>query len=319
MRFRIINDIKDENLLVAGRPLDAWTKDALKGLPEGNDALLIVKKYAPLLSAGYLENLAKTLRRSGARKAKSEVFTVIIPQGKGTLTIERFSTKRITEFSLPSVEKALYKKIALYWIGKGVKIPIIDNVYIDYGVRLEKGSIVYPFNILKGRSVVKENAVLYYSNVIDSSEIGKNSVVKASFVFDSRIGENCSVGPFAYLRQNAVIGDEVRVGDFVEIKNSRLRDRVKSAHLTYIGDADVGENTNVGCGTVFANYDGKTKHKTTVGKNVFIGCNTNLIAPLTVGDDSFIAGGSTVTEDVSDNTFVVARTRQTNKKKIQKK
>lgn len=319
MRFRIIYDIRDENLFVAGRTLDEWTKDALKGLNKGQDVVLIVKKYAPLLSAGYLERLAESLHRTGVQKAKAETFCLILPSGQGVKRVGHFVTKRITELSLPKVEKALYKKTALFWLSKGVKILSVDNVYIDYGVRLEKGSTVYPFNVLKGHSVVEENAVLFYSNVIESSIIGKNSVIKSSYVFDSRIGENCSVGPFAYLRQNAVIGNDVRVGDFVEIKNSRLCDRVKSAHLTYIGDAEVGECTNVGCGTVFANYDGKTKHKTLVGKNVFIGCNTNLIAPLSVGDDSFIAGGSTVTEDVQENTFVVARTRQTNKKRIQKK
>ena len=118
-----------------------------------------------------------------------------------------------------------------------------------------------------------------------------------------------SVGPYARLRR-ATIGEDCRVGDFVEVKNSTLENGVKAAHLSYIGDAAVGERTNVGCGTVFCNYDGKTKHKTTVGCDCFIGANTNLVAPLVVGDKAFIAAGTTVTRDVDEKTFTIGRVRQ---------
>ena len=315
MRFKIIYDVKDEDVLAAGRRLSDWTKSALSVLPEGKETIIVFKKYAPLVTVDYLTNLVRNLEEKFVKKAFSETFTLIMPKGTGAMRINDFVTKRVTPFTQTKIEKLLYRKIASYWIRKGVRILSVDGVYIDYGVRLEKGCTIYPFNSLKGRSVVKENAVLYYSNVITDSVIGKNSEIKASYIQDSVVGDDCTVGPFAYLRQNALIGNGVRVGDFVEIKNSRLGDGVKSAHLTYIGDAEVGENTNVGCGTVFANYDGKTKHKTTVGRNAFIGCNANLIAPLNIGDDCFIAGGSTVTDDVPSNTFAIARVKQTNKKK----
>ena len=123
-----------------------------------------------------------------------------------------------------------------------------------------------------------------------------------------------SVGPYARLR-GADVGEGCRIGDFVEVKASKLGGGVKAAHLAYIGDASVGEGTNIGCGSVFCNFDGKSKHSTRVGKNCFIGANANLVAPISVGDGAFIAAGTTLTEDVADNTFTVGRVRQNTKNK----
>ena len=141
---------------------------------------------------------------------------------------------------------------------------------------------------------------------------------RASVSPDAKVGKECYVGDFAVIEAGAVIGDGCRVGDYVEVKNSILRDGVKAAHLAYIGDAEVGEGTNIGCGTVFANYDGKFKHRTEVGKNVFVGCNANLIAPIKVGDGAFIAGGSTVTDDVPAGEICFGRARQVNRPKKRK-
>ena len=128
------------------------------------------------------------------------------------------------------------------------------------------------------------------------------------------MGSGVTVGPFAYVRPNSVIGDRVKLGDFVEIKNSRIGDGTKVAHLTYVGDSDVGKNVNFGCGTVTVNYDRAKKHRTVIEDDAFIGCNTDLVAPVTVGRGAYTAAGSTVTDDVPPQALAVARARQTNKR-----
>ena len=127
---------------------------------------------------------------------------------------------------------------------------------------------------------------------------------------DSSIDEGTTVGPFAYIRPNCNVGKNVRVGDFVELKNSNIGDGTKISHLTYVGDSDVGQNINFGCGTVTVNYDGKKKYRTVIEDNAFIGCNTNLVAPVKVGKGAYTAAGSTITEDVPENSLAIARERQ---------
>ena len=119
--------------------------------------------------------------------------------------------------------------------------------------------------------------------------------------------------PFAYVRPNSHIGKNIKVGDFVEIKNANIGDGTKISHLTYVGDADVGENVNFGCGTVIVNYDGQKKHRTTIGNNAFIGCNTNLVSPVTIEDNAYTAAGSTITKTVPENSLAIARAKQENK------
>lgn len=168
-----------------------------------------------------------------------------------------------------------------------------------------------PFTRIVGASEVFSGAVVAGS-YIEDSVIGRGASVTMSHIVGSTVGAGCSVGPFARLR-GAECGATCRIGDFVEVKNSVLGDGVKSAHLAYIGDADVGDGTNVGCGTVFCNYDGKRKHRTEVGKGCFLGANVNLIAPVSVGDGAFVAAGTTVTDDVEDEAFVIGRSRQLSK------
>jgi bifunctional UDP-N-acetylglucosamine pyrophosphorylase/glucosamine-1-phosphate N-acetyltransferase len=130
-------------------------------------------------------------------------------------------------------------------------------------------------------------------------------------VLDSKVGDNTTVGPYAYLRPGSIVGSGCRVGDFVEVKNAQIRDGAKVSHLSYIGDGEIGEKSNIGCGVVFVNYDGKTKQRTVVGKGVFVGCNANLVAPVTIGDGAYVAAGSTVTDDVEPDALCIARSRQT--------
>ena len=188
-----------------------------------------------------------------------------------------------------------------------------EHTYISPGTIVKKGAKIYPFVGLYGKTEIGEDAVIKSFSVLEDTSVGARTAVSYTYATGAAIGSDCTVGPFTTLRKGADIGNGCRIGDYVEIKNSRLKDGVKAAHLAYVGDAEVGEGTNIGCGTVFANYDGKTKHRTEVGKNAFIGCNANLIAPLKIGDGAFIAGGSTVTDDVPDGAICFGRARQANK------
>ncbi len=192
------------------------------------------------------------------------------------------------------------------------KYTILDplHTFIEDTVIIEEGVVVHPFTVVRGNSVLKKNSVVYSFSDVTDTVVGEGATVRSSYALGAVIGARSTVGPFATLRKDAVIGEDCRVGDYVEIKNATLGDGVKAAHLSYVGDATVGSGTNVGCGTVFANYNGKLKRRSQVGERVFIGCNANIIAPVNVGSDAFIAGGTTVTEDVPDGAFTIARVSQ---------
>ena len=183
----------------------------------------------------------------------------------------------------------------------------MQQYFLDDTVTVGDNVTIEPFAVVLGNTVLHDGCVVGSFSYISDAEIGCNTVVKSSRICDSKVGDNTTVGPYAHLRDGAVVDDNCRVGNFVEIKKINLHNGVKSIHLSYIGDADVGEKTNVGCGVIFVNYDGKTKHKTTVGKNCFIGCNSNLVAPLTVGDDCFIACDATLTDDLPSGAFAIGR------------
>ena len=183
----------------------------------------------------------------------------------------------------------------------------MSNYYIEDTVTVGDNVTIEPFAVVRGNTVLRDGCVIGSFSYINNSEIGENTVVKASRIENSVVGADCMVGPNAHLREHAVVGNGCRVGNFVEVKKSTLSDGVKASHLSYVGDAYVGKNTNIGCGVIFVNYDGHQKHKTTVGDNCFIGCNSNLVAPLYVGNDCFIACGTTVDKDVPDGAFSIGR------------
>lgn len=208
---------------------------------------------------------------------------------------------------------AFRKKIIRSHKNNGVVFTDENTVFIDFDVKICSLSTICPFVTLSGNTYIGKNTTIKEHSVVCDSNVGDRCSIRSCTIEDSIIGDDTTVGPYAYVRNASLIGNHCRVGDFVEIKNSFLSDNVKVAHLAYIGDAEVGENTNVGCGTVFCNYDGRKKHRTLVGKNVFIGANANLVAPLCIGDGAFIAAGSTVTRNVENGAFVIARSRQITK------
>lgn len=200
-----------------------------------------------------------------------------------------------------------YKDVCKKHIENGVNIIDVNSTYIEEHVVIGKGTVIYPNNVIEGNSVIGENVVIGPNNRIVDCKIGNGVDIQYSVLIESKVGEGARVGPFAYLRPNSVIGNNAKIGDFVEIKNSNIGDKTSVAHLTYIGDSDVGENVNFGCGTAVANYDGKNKHRCVIGDKCFIGCNTNLVAPVNLGEGVYTAAGTTVTKDAPDYSLVIGR------------
>ncbi len=192
------------------------------------------------------------------------------------------------------------------------KTLLSHNILIDAKSDVANGVKISP-NVCIVSSVVGEECVLRGNTTIINSTIATNCNVSSSEIEDCTIGSGCDIGPFAHIRKNSALGNNIRVGNFVEIKNSRIGDGTKMAHLSYIGDAEIGVGCNIGCGVVFCNYNGKIKQKTKLGDKVFVGSNSNLVAPLIIGSGAYIAAGSTINKDVLDNEFAIARERQTNK------
>lgn len=196
---------------------------------------------------------------------------------------------------------------------KGVIIEDPNTAYIDETAEIETGAVILPNTRITGESKIGKGSVIGPNSIIETSNIGEDCEITASVLKEATVDNNVSVGPFAYLRPKTHICSDAKIGDFVEVKNSTVGQGTKVAHLTYIGDADVGEKCNFGCGTVIVNYDGKNKHRTVIGNNAFIGCNTNLVSPVKVGDYGYTAAGSTITEDVPEGALGIGRARQVNK------
>lgn len=196
---------------------------------------------------------------------------------------------------------------------QGVEIPCADGVLIGERVTVGAGTFIYPGTILKGETVVGQGCVLGPNTLVEDCTIGDGVRLNASQLYRSVVEDGVDIGPFCHIRPGSRIRRGVHIGDFVEIKNSDLGAGTKVAHLTYVGDSDVGERVNFGCGVVTVNYDGNQKSRTTIGDDAFIGCNTNLVAPVTVGAGSYTAAGSTITEDLPPDALGIARARQQNK------
>ena len=203
------------------------------------------------------------------------------------------------------------KQVLKKFISAGVTFIDEDTAYVEEEVVIGEGTVIYPNVSLRGKTVIGKNCKIDSNSIIENTTIGDGVSVTASVLRGVTVKDEATVGPFAFLRDNAVVGKKCRVGDYVELKNATLGDGTKVAHLTYIGDAVLGKDCNVGCGTVFANYDGKNKSFTTVGDRVFIGSNTNIVAPRTIGNDVFLAAGGTITQDIPDGAMVIARARET--------
>lgn len=198
-------------------------------------------------------------------------------------------------------------------VAAGVEIPCFDGVMIDPQVKIGQGTTILPGTILRGETQIGENCTIGPNSLIENSTVGDGALLNSTQCYNSVVKGGVNIGPFVHIRPNSVVGESVHLGNFVEVKNSTIDTGTKVSHLTYVGDSDVGKKVNFGCGTVTVNYTGKAKFRTTIKDNAFIGCNTNLVAPVTVGEGAYTAAGSTITEDVPDDSLGIARARQTNK------
>lgn len=211
--------------------------------------------------------------------------------------------------NLQEYEEIEKKRLAinLRHMENGVNFIDLKAAYIDETVEIGTGTTIYPCVVLEGNVKIGEDCTIGQNTRIVDSQIGNGTVIQSSVIMESKVGNETKVGPFAYLRPGSDIGSQCKVGDFVEIKNSSMGDGAKASHLTYVGDSDVGKNVNLGCGVVFVNYDGSQKYRSTVKDGAFIGCNSNLVSPVTIEEGAYVAAGSTVTHDVPGGALYVAR------------
>lgn len=244
----------------------------------------------------YLTDIVERAYKEGQTITANSVQKSIEVQGVNT----HADLTRIKKHQLQNEISNLQKK--------GVVFLDPENVFFDKEVSFSKGVQVGLGVQILGQSVIGENVIFEGHTLVKNSSIGSNTTVKLSSRIDnSKIGKNCSVGPFANIRPESKIADDVKIGNFVEIKKSNLANGVKAGHLSYLGDATVGENTNIGAGTITCNYDGKNKHQTKIGSNCFIGSDTTLVAPLELGNNSYIGAGSSIRSNVEEKSLALTK------------
>ncbi|MDG5789980.1 bifunctional UDP-N-acetylglucosamine diphosphorylase/glucosamine-1-phosphate N-acetyltransferase GlmU [Evansella sp. AB-P1] len=252
-----------------------------------------------------------------------DVIEILQEQGK---IIAAFQTPLFSEtigvndrVALSQAEKVMKNRINERLMRDGVTLIDPDNTYVSSDAKVGRDTIIYPGTIIKGETIIGELCEVGPHSEIENSKIGNNTLIKQSVVHDSDVGDFVSIGPFSHLRPKTQLNDHVRVGNFVELKKTSMGEGSKASHLSYLGDAEIGNGVNVGCGSITVNYDGKNKYLTKIEDGAFIGCNSNLIAPVTIGKEAFIAAGSTITDDVPSESLAIARQRQTTKEGYTKK
>lgn len=213
---------------------------------------------------------------------------------------------------LAQAEKILRDRKNNELMERGVTLMDPAATYVDTDVVVGSDTVIYPGTWLEGRSVIGSGCQIGPNCRFNDVKVGDNAVVSFTYAHECEMEEGVTVGPYVHIRPNTVLKKDVHVGNFVEIKNSNIGDGTKLPHLSYIGDCDMGSKVNMGCGTITVNYDGMMKHRTVVGDNAFIGCNTNLVAPVTVGDGAYVGAGSTITKEVPAGCLAVARAHQKN-------
>jgi bifunctional UDP-N-acetylglucosamine pyrophosphorylase/glucosamine-1-phosphate N-acetyltransferase len=215
--------------------------------------------------------------------------------------------------ALAEAERIMRERLNKAHMRNGVTIIDPAATYIEADVEIGSDTVIYPGTILKGKTVIGSECQIGPNSEIKDCQVGDASVIRQSVAHDSSIGSQVNIGPFAHIRPQSEIEDEVKIGNFVEIKKAVFGKGSKASHLSYIGDAEVGKNVNIGCGSITVNYDGKYKYLTKIEDDVFIGCNSNLVAPVTIGKGAYVAAGSTITKNVPGNALSIARAQQVNK------
>lgn len=263
------------------------------------DSNLLVKALENINCDNAQEEYYLTDAVSYINKQGNKVIPVVVEDSKEIIGINN-------RVALSRAEKILRQRINNYHMENGVTIIDPETTYIDSEVEIERDTVIYPFTYLEGKTKIKKDCVIGPHCRLVNIEIGNCTQIKANCVLrNSLIEDNCTIGPFAYIRPGSKVNNGAKVGDFVELKKSNIGRGTKVPHLSYVGDAEIGEGSNIGAGTIFANYDGEKEHRTTVGNSVFIGSNTTLVAPVNIGNDGKTGAGSVVTKNVDKNTTVV--------------
>jgi bifunctional UDP-N-acetylglucosamine pyrophosphorylase/glucosamine-1-phosphate N-acetyltransferase len=260
-------------------------------------------------------DLAKMLPHLQANNAQKEYYlTDAVTQVGKVMAVDVQDYQEILgindRLQLATANDIFQRRIQSKWLLAGVTLINPASITIDETVELQPDVIIEPQTHLRGKTVIKSGSRIGPGSLIENSDLGENVTVLYSVVTDSMIQNNTRIGPYAHLRGHANVGVGCRIGNFVELKNTQLGDRTNVSHLSYLGDTTAGTQVNVGAGTITANYDGVNKHRTIIGDRTKTGSNSVLVAPITIGNDVYIAAGSTVTEDVSDDALVIARSRQ---------
>lgn len=303
----------------------------IKRIVEEKDTTAEQKKIKEINTGIYcFDNhaLFQALKQVGHHNAQGEYYlpdVIEILQSEGE-TVQSYQTENFGEtlgindrVQLAEAESLMRRRINEHHMRNGVTITDPDTVYIATDVEIGVDTVIDPGTVLSGNTVVGSDCVIGPHTEISGSTVGNGTVIQQSVVSDSWVGNDVKIGPFAHVRPASDIADRVKIGNFVEVKKSQLAEGSKAPHLSYVGDAEIGKNVNLGCGSITVNYDGQNKHLTKVEDGAFIGCNVNLVAPVTIGKDAFVAAGSTITDPVPEGALSIARTRQTTKENYARK
>ena len=217
-----------------------------------------------------------------------------------------------SRLQMAEAEQVLRRRKLEQLMTDGVTVIDPNNTYVDTTVSVGRDTVLYPGTILEGSTVIGENCQVGPYVRMTNVVMGSGDHLQFTYAHDCEIKNGCEIGPFVHFRPNTVIGNDVKVGNYMEVKNSTVGDGTKLPHLSYIGDSDVGYGVNIGCGTITVNYDGKEKHRTTICDHAFVGCNSNLVSPVTVGEYAYVGAGSTITKNVPPKSLSVARAKQRN-------
>ena len=246
----------------------------------------------------YLPDVLGILRDKGEK-----IWAVAADDYESTLGIN-------SRLQLSGAEKILRRRKNIELMNNGVTLMDPDSTFVDADVEVGSDTVIYPFTWLEAGTVVGAGCEIGPNSRFSNAKIGNDVHAQFAYGHDCIIDDGVTMGPYVHIRPNSHIHNHVKIGNFVEVKNSQVGEGTKLPHLQYIGDADVGANVNLGCGTVTVNYDGKKKFRTTIGDNAFVGCNTSLVAPVEVGDGAYIGAGSVITKNVPGGTLAIGRARQ---------
>ena len=302
--------VRDENANVVAIVEEKDASEKQKLIREINSGIFAFKG----------SSLKSALTKIDTNNAANELYItdtleILVNEGKRVDSFKLRDTREIlgvnSRYELSIAAEILQKKINKEYMINGVGIIDPKSTYIEYGATIERDVMIYPGTRIDRKSIIKEGAEIY-SSTIKNSTIGEDVLIRSSEIEDSTIGRGTTVGPYAHLRPNSHVGENCKIGNFVEVKNSNVGDGSKMSHLAYIGDADVGSGVNIGCGVVFVNYDGRDKFRAKVGDNAFIGSNANLVAPIEVEDYGYVAAGSTITKKVLKGQLSLERAPQKN-------